>query len=1308
MKTNHTLRSARLSLLLGSSMLAASTASAQTWTGASDNLWTSAGNWTGGAPDPSPTGTSTVTFHDTGAGNLSNNTGGFYNLNQIAFNAEATSPVTINVTATSLDLTTTPGTAIRFNAGTNLSVAAGDHKIIGTGVSSGNAYDVIFNGATSSTHTFDIATGASFEIQGRLHHGSFNNKNYSKTGGGTLIFSGPNGGSNVWSLDSSKAFQVQQGAMRFALSAASGFSGNNYTVSSGAAIELTGGTTQTVTNGNWTLNGTGMGNAGAIRSLSGNNNISAANTATGTIALATASSIGVDSGTLTIRKVISGSGSLTKVGAGTLVLNGTYSDNTTPYANTFTGATAISAGILSLVGPDLLLGSTLDTTASIVGDASNGLRTNQTTLKLGGLSGNKNLAAIFTTSTGGYDAVTTVALSTPVGQTPNYAGAIEGDRALTQAGPGAQTLSGANTYTGGSNVTGGGLSFLNTTAKSPNGTHTFAAGTTLGLGVSGAGAFTTTDLDNAFAGNMTGDLSGITLDATTSIGIDTTLGNFTYTAANASPRGLAKVGANSLILTGTSTYTGPTVVLGGTLQVQGSIATSSGISNSAELVFNSASAQSFANPISGTGILTKQGAGTLTLSGTNTYTGTTTVTGGVLLLDNATALPGGLGGSGGTSNLTLNGGVVGLTTASGNIQRSLGTGATNLRWSASGGFAAYGGDRTVNIGGSNATLQWNATNFVPAGSALILGATNADATITFANRLNFANGNRTIQVNNGSAAVDAILNQEVGVSGGQNGGLVKTGAGTLALTNNSANSYTGATAVNAGTLQFGNGGTTGGLAAIASNITVAAGATLAVNRSNTFDQTTAINNRVIAGDGGFAQIGSGTTIFTAANTYTGPTTVSVGILQIGNGGTTGTLGNSASNTTVAAGAQLIINRTATFGYDFYGEFTGSGTVTINPNMRMNLRVDQPNSGNLSFELGSSSILGINTGGTDNVTNVHLGELTGTGNIQRAGTAAAVPVPVVITIGGKNTNCTYSGNITNIAEFALVKTGTGTLTFEGNIQHGGTTTVASGTLALGSAGTIPNSSAFTIAAGAVFDVDAKASFALPAGKTFTFGVNSAGSGTTGSLTAQTLDITNAVVALDVTGTLDDAAYVLATYTSLSGTKFGTEPTVPTGYKIDYAYQGNKIALVPDTGGSSPYQTWAGAGVSFTADANNDGVKNGLAFLLGAEGPNDPNALGLLPDPSQNNGAFVMQFQAIPAAARGTATLKLGYSNSLAPLSWTSVTVPGTTGVFTDDPVVSFSITDSDLDDPANPLDVTATISEDAAEGGKLFGRLGATE
>lgn len=108
--------------------------------------------------------------------------------------------------------------------------------------------------------------------------------------------------------------------------------------------------------------------------------------------------------------------------------------------------------------------------------------------------------------------------------------------------------------------------------------------------------------------------------------------------------------------------------------------------------------------------LAKDGAGVWGLGAANTYTGDTELAGGVLRLDHAAALAGGLGevDAAGTG-IRFDGGVLGLTAASGDLFRGLGTtaGRNNLAWLASGdgGFAAYDDTRIVDLGGGVA-LRW--------------------------------------------------------------------------------------------------------------------------------------------------------------------------------------------------------------------------------------------------------------------------------------------------------------------------------------------------------------------------------------------------------------------------------------------------------------------------------------------------------------------------------------------------------------------------------------------------------------------------
>ena len=93
------------------------------------------------------------------------------------------------------------------------------------------------------------------------------------------------------------------------------------------------------------LNGSGVGGNGALESVFGTNTVS------GTIALNTAATIGVDAGTVTQSGIISGPGDLTKVGGGTLAFTA---------ANTYTGQTNINNGVTTV---------TINTTAFTLGSA---------------------------------------------------------------------------------------------------------------------------------------------------------------------------------------------------------------------------------------------------------------------------------------------------------------------------------------------------------------------------------------------------------------------------------------------------------------------------------------------------------------------------------------------------------------------------------------------------------------------------------------------------------------------------------------------------------------------------------------------------------------------------------------------------------------------------------------------------------------------------------------------------------------------------------------------------------------------------
>lgn len=316
---------------------------------------------------------------------------------------------------------------------------------------------------------------------------------------------------------------------------------------------------------------------------------------------------------------------------------------------------------------------------------------------------------------------------------------------LTKIGSGILTLSGANAYTGGTDVNVGGVNFPNTTAKPATGTTNVAAAATLGLGVATSGSFFTSgDLDNYLSDAApSGNLSNVTWTATSNLGIDTSAGDFTYNTSVASTsKGLIKLGANKLTLTGTNAYTGTTILKAGTLSVSSSANLGAPASN---LVIDGGSLQitgttmtSLGHTVSftdgkavsldivdagntltidqslnqGSGSFTKFGAGTLILNEANNYTGATTVSGGIL------TLTGDFSGTAGAITVSNLAGIDAvLNIESGNY--ALGTNRFNV-----GSAATTPATGTVNQSGGSVT-------FSGAGDGLLLGNGNIANTANY-------------------------------------------------------------------------------------------------------------------------------------------------------------------------------------------------------------------------------------------------------------------------------------------------------------------------------------------------------------------------------------------------------------------------------------------------------------------------------------------------------------------------------------------------------------------------------------------------
>jgi autotransporter-associated beta strand protein len=970
------------------------------------------------------------------------------------------------------------GTLTKDGAGT-LTLSAANTYSGATTVSGGTLQ--IGNGSTTGS----IATGSSITNNGTL---IFNRSDtitqgtdfnsvisgggaVTQSGSGTLVFTGANTFTGRTSVSAGSTLQIGNGGTTGSIATGSSIT-NNGTLVFNRSDTITSGT-----HFNSVISGTGA----VTQSGSGTLVFTGANTFTGrtndseattlqignggtTGSIATGSSI-TNNGTLIFNRsdtitqgthfnsVIGGTGAVTQSGSGTLVLTG---------ANTYSGATTVSAGSLNIQNANALgstaAGTTVTSGAALqiqgnITTAAEALTLNgagvSATGALRNISGNNNYAGLVTLasaarinsdsgtlSLSNTGTITGAGFGLSVGGAGNttIASSIGTDTGtLTKDGAGTLTLSGANTHSGDTSVSAGVVNIQNVNALG-----TTDAGTTVssgaalqiqgnittaaealtlnGTGVSTDGALRNISGNNTYAGLVTlasatrinsdaGTLSLSNTGTITGAGLGLSVvgaGNTTIASSIGTGTGtLSKDGVGTLTLSGANTYSGATTVSAGTLQIgnggtTGSLAAASSITNNATLVFNRSNTFTLNNVISGTGAVTQSGSGTLVLAGANTYSGATSISTGALNIQSANAL-------GSTA--------AGTTVSSGaalQIQGDITTAAEALTLNGT-GVSATGALR--NISGNNTYA-----GLVTLGSAARI---NSDAgTLTLSNTGQITGAGFGLSV--GGAGNTTIAS----VIGTGTGTLTKDGAGTLILLG--ANSYTGATTISAGTLQIGNGGTTGSFpwGSITNN------GTLVFNRSDTY--TVTVFN-AISGTGAVTQSGSGTLVFSGAHTYTGATTVSAGSTLFIN------------DTSISTSSSIINNGTSSFrgynkvmtqGTDFNSVISGTGAM-INSSGHMVLNGANTYTG-LTTAIGGLTIQNADALGT-----------TGAGTTVSSGAALQI-----------------QGDITTAAE-ALTLRGTGVSAtgalrnISGNNSYAGLVTLATATRINSDAGTLTLSNAGTI-------------------------------------------------------------------------------------------------------------------------------------------------------------------------------------------------------------------------------------------------------
>ena len=702
-------------------------------------------------------------------------------------------------------------------------------------------------------------------------------------------------------------------------------------------------------------------------------------------------------------------GALAKSGIGTLTLT---------EVNTYTGGTILNAGTLAFANEALGTG-----TVAFAGNANLQWLTGNTQ----DLSDRLKIedGVIATLDTHGNDVSFASALQTGSNQTG----------ALAKTGAGTLTLTGENTYTGGTTLTAGTLAFTNGA-----------------LGSSGTVAFVGNASLQWVEGN-TQDLSGrLKIDDGVTATLDT-LGNcvtFSSALQTGSNRtgALTKTGEGALLLGTANDHTGATTVSAGMLQLLHSAAlhnstlvmaggglvfdnsvtdrafTLGGLAgeagNSLQLQDNAVEPNAialsvgnnhantlYAGDLSGSGSLAKIGTGTLTLTASNSYSGGTTLHAGTLAFANGALGTGTVSIAGNaflqwqtgntqdlSSQLKIEDGIVATLDIQGNdvtFGSALQTGINRtsaLIKSGAGTLAltstnAYTGGTTLNAG----TLAFS-SGALGTGAVDIVG--NA--------RLQWLDGNtqdlsHRLKIEDGITATLDISGQSVTLSSAlqtglnRTGALAKTGVGTLVLTG--ANTYTGGTTLNAGTLAFVDGSLSTGTVTIGGNaclqwlngntqdlssrlkIDDGITATLDINDNDVIFTSTIQtgSNRT----GALAKTGAGTLYLADPNTYSGGTTLNEGTLAFANGalGTAGTVafaGNAClqwltGNTQDLSGRLQIGDHTATldtFGNDvtFASGVSGASLTKVGAGT-LALTANNTYSGSIHVSAGTLLVTGSN-------------------------------------------------------------------------------------------------------------------------------------------------------------------------------------------------------------------------------------------------------------------------------------------------------------------------------------------------------------
>lgn len=1102
-----------------------------------------------------------------------------------------------------------------------ITVAAGTTGLLSINNTSANSRTITngitINNTTNATATnlagvtFSSTAGGSITIGGVVS--GLGGVTVNNTGAGVTILSGANsysGGSNILAGTLRGATATSFGTASINLGATAGTAAATLQASGSVAITNPI-TVRSGSSGVKLIQSSGNVNPNFSGTITFNDNLSLQNTGIGgSMQISGTSDLNgkvltvssISSGTLLINGLLSGTGSIVATGAGTGSIafgqQHTYSGGTT-VSNTGSAVVPQVSSIGTTSGP---LGTGVITFNGGLIRASTGADVTLTNaLSFAGnvtvptIAAEKSLILTGAGTLTGDRTITSNAGATVVGASMILGGSI-GDGGIgfgiTKAGTGNLALTGANTY-GGNTVINAGVLSIGSTNSLPgyNSTGRFfvAAGATLGVynAVSDADVSTLLGTSN-FATGATLGFDTVSGDRVFSQNIgDTAQGTLN----------VAKLGNNTLRLSGVNTYTGVTnintgvlslattsalpgwdtngrysVASGATLAVSNAvseaevatlIATTNFVAGSS-VGFDTATGDrtfvgSLANTTQGALGLTKVGANTLTLSGANNYTGTTSVINGTL-------------------NVT--GTITGNTTSS---TLALGTTAANT---------------VVNVGNDMTLFAVTGANIV--GSATAYNQTAGT-------------------VNTYAAGVGAGGSYVANIGYGYfnlTGGVFKSNGSFSIGTNNALSNgvaYVGGT----GVLDWsGSGNQTVGYASAAS-LTVGPGGSVSRGGSAniTWLATNSGSSAILNVAGGNLDLGAAGNVF-VNNTPSGGTSVTFnlagGTLTMGkalstNGSNSGTLYANYAGGTLKAAANVanplsVLTSVSTiFGAidnavavgNTSQNFTGGLTVDTNGftitygNALQGATGNGVRQANMSVTGGSGYIgapLVQFTGGTlaangtpaSGYAVISGGAVTGI-VITSPGTYTSDPTITLTGGGGTGAGVALSSLTGNSTDLGLTKTGIGTLALTAVNTYAGATSVTNGTLALSGSGSISATSSLSVGANArfVYLPSFPATLSLASGASLNLSSGSTIGGTFGSTIATDgVASVSGTVNLVPSGTFTsgDTYTLLTAATGLNGATYNV--LNPVDYTFTTTVSADSVAVTPTAATPLTSAYWIG--------------------------------------------------------------------------------------------------------------------------------------